>query len=213
MNGVLTGVIGLLAGFIAGFLAGRASRAKDARRSTEFESELQNARQEAEEYRNRVNQHFEKTAELVGDLTNSYRDMTRRYRKVYEHLAQGAHTLASTDTGRMITSSTIERLIYEANEDTHVAEKSIPEQPGTKAKASRPERSEVPQPGTGKQHGKRKPASEKTEEKTPDKEKPAAATGTGQQDKKPKQAETGNPISSKVEQKQSTEGKKGTGKS
>ncbi len=137
---ILIVTIVLLIGIGIGFFIGRKSMTKTVEHSAEIEAELWKTKQDTDEYRHQVNHHFEKTAELVGKLTNSYKDMTQHYKKVYEHLAQGAQTLASVDTSKMITASTIDQLIYEANEDTHVAEKSsktsakaIAEQPKQKA--------------------------------------------------------------------------------
>lgn len=45
---------------------------------------------ELDDYQRSVNEHFEKTADLFQDLTDKYRD-------VYEHLAEGANSLAKRD--------------------------------------------------------------------------------------------------------------------
>ena len=120
---IVTAAIAFIAGIGIGFFIGRSSMATAVEQSAEMEAELKKARQDRDHYRHQVKNHFEKTAELVGDLTNSYRDMTRCYKEVYEHLAQGAQTLANGDADMMIAASAIEKLIYEANEDAHVAKK------------------------------------------------------------------------------------------
>jgi uncharacterized membrane-anchored protein YhcB (DUF1043 family) len=51
-----------------------------------LKAELDEARQEMESYKSSVNGHFDKTAELVNELTQDYV-------KVYKHLAEGAQTL------------------------------------------------------------------------------------------------------------------------
>lgn len=51
-----------------------------------LKAELDEARQEMEGYKNSVNSHFDKTAELVNELTQDYV-------KVYKHLAEGAQAL------------------------------------------------------------------------------------------------------------------------
>ncbi len=185
---ILIAAITLLVGIGIGFLIGRSSMAEAAEHSAEIESELQKIKQDTDDYRNQVNHHFEKTAELVGELTNSYKDMTQRYKKVYEHLAQGAQTLASVDTSKMIVASTIDQLIYEANEDTHVAEKSggiaaktVAEQP----KQKNPDTDTTTKPASGdtaKKNSEQKQEqnrNQKAREKTP-----AARTGTGQPQEK-----------------------------
>ncbi len=121
---MLMAAIGLLIGIGIGFFVGRSSMAKEAEQKAEIESELWQTKREVEEYRHQVNNHFERTAELIGGLTDSYKEMTQRYKAVYEHLAQGAQTLASREVGKKLAASTIDQLIYEANEEIHVAEKS-----------------------------------------------------------------------------------------
>jgi uncharacterized membrane-anchored protein YhcB (DUF1043 family) len=51
-----------------------------------LKAELDEARLEMESYKTSVNSHFDKTAELVNELTQDYV-------KVYKHLAEGAQTL------------------------------------------------------------------------------------------------------------------------
>ena len=51
-----------------------------------LKAELDEARQEMEGYKTSVNSHFDKTAELVNELTQDYV-------KVYKHLAEGAQAL------------------------------------------------------------------------------------------------------------------------
>jgi len=51
-----------------------------------LKAELDEARQEMESYKSNVNSHFDKTAELVNELTQDYV-------KVYQHLAEGAQVL------------------------------------------------------------------------------------------------------------------------
>ncbi len=121
---LLMAAIGLLIGIGIGFFAGRSSMAKETKQKAEIESELWQTKREVEDYRHQVNHHFEKTAELMGNLTDSYKEMTLRYKAVYEHLAHGAQTLASREVSKKLSASTIDQLIYEANEDIHVAEKN-----------------------------------------------------------------------------------------
>jgi uncharacterized membrane-anchored protein YhcB (DUF1043 family) len=51
-----------------------------------LKDELARARQEMDEYKGSVNRHFDKTSELVNELTQDYV-------KVYKHLAEGAQAL------------------------------------------------------------------------------------------------------------------------
>lgn len=99
-------VIGLGVGLVIGSLLGRrTNRVRDYARGLEEELEaqrlsqerlaaeaqaardgLKRQRQELELYRNQVSEHFADTSELL-------RDLTLRYRTVYQHLAEGAREL------------------------------------------------------------------------------------------------------------------------
>ena len=54
-----------------------------------LQAELEQARSDMESYKASVNSHFDKTSELVNELTQDYV-------KVYRHLAEGAQTLSDT---------------------------------------------------------------------------------------------------------------------
>ena len=54
-----------------------------------LQAELQQARSDMESYKASVNSHFNKTSDLVNELTQDYV-------KVYRHLAEGAQTLSDT---------------------------------------------------------------------------------------------------------------------
>lgn len=85
MNLVLV-VAGIAVGAVAGHFAspsiGEAKR---------LHSELDRMRREHESYRDSINAHFRKTADLVGQMTKSYA-------AVYDHLAGGARTFCD-ETG------------------------------------------------------------------------------------------------------------------
>ncbi|MEE8343622.1 MAG: DUF1043 family protein [Gammaproteobacteria bacterium] len=79
-TGLIIFVIGLGLGVLVAYLFGghRRLRAKNA--------ELQEIQAAYTSYRKDVDHHFHKTGELL-------QQMTGQYRSIYEHLAQGAHTL------------------------------------------------------------------------------------------------------------------------
>ncbi len=81
----LIGFISLTAGVLIGVLAYRLL-APSVRQADQVKSDLDATRDELLRYRDDVNQHFDKTAELVNDLTQNYV-------KVYQHLATGAQNL------------------------------------------------------------------------------------------------------------------------
>lgn len=83
-------IIALVAGAMIGALAYRLL-APSVKQADKTKTELDLAREELDSYRANVNQHFDKTSELVNDLTQNYV-------KVYQHLAQGAQTLGDSKT-------------------------------------------------------------------------------------------------------------------
>ena len=78
-------IISLVAGAMIGALAYRLF-APSVQQAGKIKTELDVAREELDSYKTSVNQHFDKTSELVSDLTQNYV-------KVYQHLAKGAQTL------------------------------------------------------------------------------------------------------------------------
>jgi uncharacterized membrane-anchored protein YhcB (DUF1043 family) len=84
------GIIALVAGAMIGALAYRLL-APSVKQADKIKSELKMAREELISYKASVNNHFNKTSELVNDLTQNYV-------KVYRHLAEGAQTLGDSRT-------------------------------------------------------------------------------------------------------------------
>ena len=82
----LVGAAALVAGVLIGVLAYRRFFAPRIREADQARAELTAAREELENFKASVNQHFDKTSELVNDLTQNYA-------RVYQHLAEGAQTL------------------------------------------------------------------------------------------------------------------------
>ena len=83
-------IIALVAGAMIGVLAYRLL-APSVKQADKTKTELDEAREEMESYKTSVNQHFDKTSELVKDLTQNYV-------KVYQHLSEGAQTLGDSKT-------------------------------------------------------------------------------------------------------------------
>jgi hypothetical protein len=65
--------------------------AASVKQADKAKSELEMAREELSSYKASVDSHFDKTSELVNDLTQNYV-------KVYRHLAEGAQTLGDSPT-------------------------------------------------------------------------------------------------------------------
>jgi uncharacterized membrane-anchored protein YhcB (DUF1043 family) len=86
------GIIALVAGVMIGALAYRLL-APSIKQADQIKSELDTARDELDSYKASVGQHFNKTSELVNDLTQNY---VKVYH--YQHLAEGAQTLGDSKT-------------------------------------------------------------------------------------------------------------------
>jgi len=86
---ILTALVCLVLGGLIGYaIVVNASPDGGSSRRT-LENRLKSTEQQLQDYQAQVAQHFERTAELVNNLTESYRD-------VHEHLASGASRLADT---------------------------------------------------------------------------------------------------------------------
>lgn len=86
----LTGVACLAVGLVAGLLLGKRVQAGSPARLSELEAQIQELQRHHADYREHVSEHFSTTAELVQQMTESYRD-------VYQHLATGAQQLCTED--------------------------------------------------------------------------------------------------------------------
>ena len=82
------GLLALTAGVMIGVLAYR-HLGPSKKEAEQLKTELDAAQEEMAGYKASVNQHFDKTSELVNDLTQNYV-------KVYQHLAEGAQSLGDS---------------------------------------------------------------------------------------------------------------------
>lgn len=82
------------AGLILGMLI-NSKRNASRKSQQELELHLSEMKQQQESYQNEVTSHFTQTAELLDQLTTSYRD-------VHNHLAKGAQILASGSAGEVL---------------------------------------------------------------------------------------------------------------
>lgn len=85
-----TAVVGLLAGYIFSQRKGASGLAQ-----RKLEIQLSELQRQQHDYKNEVTEHFQETAQLLNQLTSSYRD-------VHNHLAQGAHLLAGEAVGESL---------------------------------------------------------------------------------------------------------------
>ncbi|MEY3668110.1 MAG: hypothetical protein RL572_1650 [Pseudomonadota bacterium] len=97
------GFICLVVGAATGYLlAGRVSASPG--RIAELETQLQEIQRSHSRYRDEVSEHFSTTADLVQQMTDSYRD-------VYQHLASGAQDLCSGEVARRMLPASSDGLL------------------------------------------------------------------------------------------------------
>lgn len=80
--------ISLIAGALIGALAYRLL-SPSVKQASKIKADLDQTREELVSYKASVGQHFDKTSELVNDLTQNYV-------RVYQHLAEGTQTLGDS---------------------------------------------------------------------------------------------------------------------
>lgn len=90
-----------------------------------LERELDESRKQHSEYRDDVTDHFKKTAELVGEMTKSYK-------AVYDHLANGAQSFCVEQDALTSEVFGSPRIIH----DPQVAIGAVPGQAGAQPEAS-----------------------------------------------------------------------------
>ena len=87
-----------LAGIIAGTFIGIffiQRKGEHSQRQAELEKQVLDMQKQQQEYQEEVSDHFQQTAQLLNQLTDSYKD-------VHTHLAKGANLLAGANTGASI---------------------------------------------------------------------------------------------------------------
>ncbi len=87
---IAVGIIAFFGGIILGQRRGTSGKVQ-----RELERQLGEMQQQQQSYQSEVTEHFMETAQLLDQLTNSYRD-------VHNHLAQGAHLLAGEAVGKTL---------------------------------------------------------------------------------------------------------------
>lgn len=104
------GLIALAAGILIGVLAYRVYSAATSK-TDQVRAELDETRDELEQYKASVQSHFDKTSELVNELTQNYA-------RVYRHLADGAHTLGDSKTLTNLLEQQPGRVVITVDEQT-----------------------------------------------------------------------------------------------
>lgn len=85
-------ILTLVTGGVIGYFAGRFGTS--ATKQRDLNLQLEDSQRQLDAYKQQVNQHFERTAELVNDMTESYK-------AVHQHLATGSEALCDADTSKL----------------------------------------------------------------------------------------------------------------
>lgn len=95
----LIGIVCLAVGMAAGLLIARRFDNSSPGKTEELEARIRELERTHEDYREHVSEHFSMTADLVQQMTESYRD-------VYQHLARGAQDLCNDEVaGKLLPAS------------------------------------------------------------------------------------------------------------
>jgi len=122
----LYAVVGVVAGLLIGALLGRAGSS-----AKQLGDELKQTKQELDAYRDKVTQHFSRTAELVEILAANSRD-------IYRHLASGSEELCNSDAVRL-SDTVLKTLPESAVEAAPLARESELAEPAVDAGAAEAE--------------------------------------------------------------------------
>ena len=109
----LFGGLALIGGFMLGVLLLRLLNPA-AGDVAKLQAELEQARSDMESYKASVNTHFNKTSDLVNELTQDYV-------KVYRHLAEGAQTLSETREFTQVLDQPSGRVLISVEAETEQA--------------------------------------------------------------------------------------------
>ena len=132
----LIGIAALVVGALIGYLMGRSGGGNS---QAALAEQLNDARTELENYKQDVAKHFEGTAELVNNLTNSYKD-------VHQHLADGAQNLCQSEAMTINLASAMQpKLENETTAETPDTETEKPAEEETAPKAETSESTEAPE--------------------------------------------------------------------
>jgi len=104
METVLT--IGIIVAAVAGFFFGRSFSSNEVEKNR-LEQQLKEKSAELEAFHSKVNNHFEKTAELFNHVSDSYQSL-------YDHMAKSSTQLCASQTFQSLPKSNEERPVQES---------------------------------------------------------------------------------------------------
>jgi uncharacterized membrane-anchored protein YhcB (DUF1043 family) len=99
----LTGIVCLAAGSAIGFLLAKQTNSSSPNKISELEQQLLDFQRVHARYKEEVSEHFSTTADLVQQMTDSYKD-------IYQHLATGAQDLCSGEVANKLLPTTSESM-------------------------------------------------------------------------------------------------------
>jgi uncharacterized membrane-anchored protein YhcB (DUF1043 family) len=108
-------IIALVVGAMIGAMAYRLL-APSVKKAGKIKTELDSAREKLDSYKDSVNQHFNKTSDLVNDLTQNYV-------KVYQHLAEGSQTLGDSTNFTNLMEQHQGRVLIAVDDETKDTDK------------------------------------------------------------------------------------------
>ncbi|WP_196141129.1 YhcB family protein [Aliikangiella sp. G2MR2-5] len=95
-------VLGIIIAGAAGFIFGR-NYSTDAKEKSRLEQDLKNKQAELEAFRGKVTSHFEKTADLFNQVSDSYQSL-------YDHIAKSSNQLCSAPSFQSLPKKETEHL-------------------------------------------------------------------------------------------------------
>jgi uncharacterized protein len=107
----LTGIVSLALGLVAGIAVAKRMNGSTPSKVNELEARIQELQRHHAQYREHVSEHFGTTAELVQQMTESYRD-------VYQHLAVGAQELCNEDVASKLLPAGEQSMFSSADDDS-----------------------------------------------------------------------------------------------
>ena len=85
-------ILTLVTGGVIGYFAGRSGTSVT--KQQDLTLQLEESQRQLNDYKQQVNEHFERTAELVNNMTESYK-------AVHQHLASSSEVLCDADTSKL----------------------------------------------------------------------------------------------------------------
>jgi uncharacterized membrane-anchored protein YhcB (DUF1043 family) len=131
---LIAGAIGIGLGAAIGLIIGKSKAQPDTAKTDALENEITRLNDEHQQYREQVDAHFNKSSDLIVELTQNYRN-------VYAHLSDGARNLCLTTPSNLdvelpsgsIYEAEAEKLAHASEDNAATAETASTEKPAAQA--------------------------------------------------------------------------------